>query len=151
MKCTECGAEVEHIDCTVNPREAVREFTTNCGHLISEDAAHAAWRDGVTVGPMLLPQVEGATLIGAERRRHVAEEGHTAEADADLVGDQLAWAAWCLLDRATAKNPPEQAPPVWPLPLDRWPADKTPLRRLIIAGSFIAAEIDRLLAAGETP
>lgn len=151
MNCLECGQPIGRIECGVNPRNAVREFVTDCGHLIDEDAARTAWRVGVPVGPTALPEVEGATLIGAERRRHVAEEGHTAEADAELTGDQLAWAAWCLLDRAGAKNPPEQAPSVWPLPLDRWPADKTPLRRLIIAGSFIAAEIDRRLAAGETP
>lgn len=149
MKCTGCGAEVERIDCTVNPRKAAREFRTNCGHELSEHDARAAWRLGVVIGPV--PVVDGATLVGAERVRHVSEEGHTAEKDAELTGDQLAWAAWCLLDRAAAQNPPEQAPSVWPLPLDRWPADKSPLRRLIIAGSLITAEIDRRLAAGETP
>jgi hypothetical protein len=150
VKCTGCGAEVERIECTINPRKETREFRTNCGHELTEDEARAAWRLGVEIGPV--PEVNGATLIAAERARQIAEEGHTPEKDAELTGDELAWAAWCLLDRAAALNPPEQAPPVWPERMrDRWPTDKTPQRLLTIAGALIAAEKDRRRQAGETP
>lgn len=151
MKCVDCGAEVREIVCTINPREEAREFRLNCGHQVTEDAAHAAWRGGVPVGPVPLPEVNGATLIAAERARQIAEEGHTPESDAALTGDELAWAAWCLLDRANAKNPVEQPPPVWPLPRDRWPDTNDPDRLLTIAGALIAAEKDRRRKAGETP
>jgi hypothetical protein len=151
MKCTECHAEIHDITCTINPRKAAREFRTNCGHRLTDAEAHAAWRLNVPVAPIPLPVVDGASLISAERARQIAEEGHTPDKDAELTGDQLPWAAWCFLDRAVAKNPTEQAPGVWPLPRDRWPATISPLRLLTIAAAFIAAEIDRRLAKGETP
>jgi hypothetical protein len=150
MKCVTCGAEVERMTCTIDPRRAALAFIANCGHEMTVEEARTAWR--LNIFPAnAVPVVNGATLIGAERERHAAEEGHTPESDAEFTGAQLAWAAWCLLDRAAATNPTEQAPAVWPLPRDRWPADKSATRLLIIAGSLIAAEIDRRLAAGETP
>lgn len=150
MKCSTCNAEIERITVTIDPRRAALSAVPNCGHEMTPAEANQAWRSGsIPMSP--IPAVNGATLIAAERDRQVTEEGHTPEADAELTGDQLAWSAWCLLDRAAASNPPEQAPPVWPLPRDRWPADKSPMRLLIIAGSFIAAEIDRRRASGETP
>jgi hypothetical protein len=149
MNCTECGAELQHITITVDPRTAALVFRTNCEHELSADDARAAWRAGVFTGPV--PQITGAALIAAERARQVVEEGHTEDTDATLTAGELAWAAWALLDAAGAKHPVEQAPQVWPLARDRWPADKSLLRRYIIAGALIAAEIDRHLAAGETP
>lgn len=151
MKCVECGAEIERVECVINPREEIREFRPGCGHLLTEDAARTAWRLGVPIGPQPLPEVDGASLIAAERARQIAEEGHTAESDAALTGDELAWAAWCLLDRANAKHPTEQAPPVWPLPRDRWPDTSDPDRLLTIAGALIAAEKDRRRKARQTP
>lgn len=151
MKCTGCGSEVDGITCTINPRKAVREFRTSCGHEVTEDEARTAWRLKIPLSPIPLPIVDGGNLIVAERRRHTTEEGHTPDKDAELAGSELAWSAWCLLDRAAADRPVEQAPSVWPLARDRWPATRSPLRLLIIAGSFIAAEIDRRLAKGETP
>jgi hypothetical protein len=148
MKCTDCGAEVKHIEASIDPREAALEFRTDCGHVVTADEARAAWRLQIPVGPV--PQLNGASLIDAERARQIAEEGHTADKDAALTGGQLPWASWCLLDRAVAKNPVEQAPSVWPLPPEAWPATKSPLRLLIIAGALIAAEIDRLLAKDKT-
>lgn len=149
MNCTECRAEVKRVVCFIDPQKIEHVYVINCGHRMTETEAREAWRLGISIGPV--PEINGASLINAERSRVLTEEGHTLENDAELTGDQLAWAAWCLLDRAAAENPPEQAPPVWPLPRDRWPRPKTPLRWLIIAGQFIAAEIDRRLAAGEGP
>lgn len=149
MKCTNCGAELEHITVTLDPRTAAFTFTTNCEHNLTVEEARTAYRLGVFTGPV--PDRSGAALIAAERRRQVAEEGHTADTDAALTPGELAWAAWALLDTAGAKHPVEQAPQVWTLARDKWPADKSLLRKYIIAGALIAAEIDRHLAAGETP
>lgn len=150
MKCTTCHVEIKRITVTIDPRRAALEFRANCGHELDAEEARAAWRLKIPMTP--IPDVNGATLIAAERARQVTEEGHTPEADAELTGDQLAWAAWCLLDRAAATNPTEQTPAVWPLPRDRWPRDDmSPLRLLTLAGAFVAAEIDRRLKAGETP
>jgi len=101
--------------------------------------------------PGTIIPVTGANLIGAERVRVVTDEGYSVEDDRKHTGAELAWAVWCLVDRVVAKHPTEQAPPVWPFDRSRWPRDKTPLRLLIIAGQFIAAEIDRRLEAGERP
>jgi hypothetical protein len=149
VNCPICGVPIALVTVSVDPRKAEHRFAAGCGHELTVKEARAAWRSGSAVGPV--PKIDGAALVAAERARHVAEEGHTPDQDAALTGGQLSWAAWCLLDRAGAENPPEQAPSVWPLPLDRWPTDKSSLRYLIIAASFIVAEIDRRLAAGEKP
>lgn len=151
MKCISpgCGAEIKYVECTIDPRAAALDYRTNCGHQITEAEARTAWSLHIPVGPV--PKLTGAALIDAERARQIAEEGHTPDKDAELTGGQLAWAGWSLLDRAGADNPVEQAPSVWPLPRAAWPATKSPLRLLIIAGALIAAEIDRRLAKGETP
>jgi hypothetical protein len=152
MKCLTCHSEIEHIAVTVDPRTAELAFRANCSHELSSDAAHTAWRGGkIAISPVPFPKITGASLIAAERARQITEEGHTPEADAELPSGVLAWAAWSLIDSAGADHPVEQAPAVWPLPRDRWPATTSPLRRLTIAGALIAAEIDRRRASGETP
>jgi hypothetical protein len=151
MTCPTCGAALTRVDVEIDPRRAVRQFVTNCGHLLSVEEARTAYRHGLMPRPKF-PEVTGANLFGAERDRHEIEEGHTPEADAKLVGGELAWACWALIDAALSGRTVEQAPAVWPERMrDRWPGDKPPLRKLIIAGSMLAAEVDRRLAAGETP
>jgi hypothetical protein len=149
MRCQTCGATVDRLACEVDPRRAVLVWLAGCGHLLTDHEAQTAWR---THGLRChVPDIDGPSLIAAERARHTGEEGHTPDKDAALTGGQLSWAAWSLIDRAGAKHPVEQPPSVWPLPRDRWPRTTSPLRLLIIAGSFIAAEIDRRLARGEKP
>lgn len=148
MLCTDCGAPIETVECTVDPRTVAHTFTAGCGHELAHQAAYQAWTGGLR---WYVPPLRGSTLIDAERRRHTSEEGYTPETDAQHTGNELPWAAWCLLDRAAADvDPAHDGPPAtWPLPRDRWPRATDPLRLLIIAGSFIAAEIDRRLAARE--
>lgn len=151
MKCSTCNTEIERITVTVDPRRAALSAVPDCGHEMTPDEANQAWRShSIPMSP--IPAVNGATLIAAERGRQVTEEGHTLEADAELVGGELAWAVWALIDTALSERQVEQAPSVWPERLrGDWPADKSKVRKLIIAGALIAAEIDRLRADGETP
>lgn len=151
MICPTCSTMILRVDVSIDPRLAVRQFVTDCGHQLSIEQARAAYRRGLMPRPKI-PDVSGATLFEAERARHLGEEGHTPEADADLVGSELAWACWALIDAALSGREVEQAPSVWPERLrGDWPTDKSPLRLLIIAGSMLCAEVDRRLAAGETP
>jgi hypothetical protein len=147
MNCPECGDPITAVTCSINARTWEREFTTSCGHQLTRDQALAVY----VVQPFHVPEINGTNLIGAERARHAAEEGHTSDSDAQLTAGELAWAAWCLIDAPGAEHPSGQAPGVWPLPRDRWPNTTDPGRLLQIAGSFIAAELDRRLTAGETP
>lgn len=93
----------------------------------------------------------GVDLIALERRRQLQVEGWTAEHDDAHDDEELSVAAACyavaglnnieVVDRGT---------------VDAWPWDEIwdkreqhpRLRRLVIAGALIAAEIDRLLRAG---
>jgi hypothetical protein len=149
--CPTCRAPLTRVDVEIDPRLAVRRFVTGCGHELAIEHARDAYRRGLMPRPRI-PEVSGSTLFEAERARHIAEEGHTPEDDADLVGSELAWACWALIDAALSGRAVEQAPAVWPERLrGDWPQDMSPLRRLIVAGSMLAAEVDRRLAAGETP
>jgi hypothetical protein len=151
LVCGTCGQPVTRVEVEIDPRRAERQFITQCGHLLAVDEARTAYRRGLMPRPRF-PEVNGATLFGAERDRHLTEEGHTPEADAKLIRAELAWACWALVDAALSGRTVEQAPAVWPDRMrDRWPGDKSPLRKLIIAGSMLAAEVDRRRAAGETP
>jgi hypothetical protein len=151
MLCTDCGARIEHVQCSIDPRAAAHRFTAGCGHDVAYEDARRLWRtEGLR---WHVPPLRGSTLIDAERARHTSEEGYTPESDAQHTGNELPWAAWCLLDRAAKDaDPAHTGPPAtWPLPRDRWPRTSDPLRLLVIAGSFIAAEIDRRLTAREKP
>jgi hypothetical protein len=148
--CDTCHQTIRAVEGLVNPRVAQLDFVAGCGHYISAEEARTAYRQGAHV---VVPTINGATLIGAERTRQHAEEGHTGHADAALESGELAWSAWALLDRVGVPDDGAAAGPpmMWPLPAERWPGDKSALRLLIIAGAFIAAEIDRRLANGERP
>lgn len=151
MICTDCSTGIGHVDVIIDPRLAERQFVADCGHLLEIEQARIAWRQGLIPRPAI-PEVTGTTLFAAERLRHFTEEGHTVDADAELVGSELAWACWALIDAALSGRQVEQAPSVWPERLrGDWPQEMSPLRRLIVAGSMLAAEVDRRLAAGETP
>ena len=92
--------------------------------------------------------MSGADLIGAERLRQVTAKGYTPEHDAEHVRGELAragavYALWAV--KAGGVNPYD--------PMKYWPPDwrfkgGAPLDYLAKAGALIAAEIDRLIAAG---
>jgi hypothetical protein len=150
MRCTECDAPIRAVRCDLDPRTAAHRFTASCGHDVAIEAARHLWTAGMR---WEVPPRTGARLIDAERRRHTSEEGYDAAVDAEHTSNELPWSAWCLLDRAAKDADPAHAgpPATWPLPRDRWPRTDDPLRLLIIAGSFIAAEIDRRLAERTEP
>lgn len=101
----------------------------------------------------------GVDLIALERRRQVQVEGWTAAHDDQHDAGQMAVAAACyaaagndeVVVSAFAGFGGERA-----VFEDAWPWDEkwdkreqhTNLRRLVIAGALLAAEIDRLLRAG---
>lgn len=96
----------------------------------------------------------GAALIGQERIRQIAAEGHTAQADSGYDGNELAWAAYCYLERAAQDRLPQpdpSTPHVWPLDRGRWRPKPSRIRNLTIAAALIAAEIDRRWNEGERP
>lgn len=91
----------------------------------------------------------GADLVVAERLRQIEEEGHTPETDRQHAGNELAWAAWCYLDRAAnmaADNQDAPAvPTMWPLRGSEWKPKDTVQRNLVVAAALIVAELDRRL------
>lgn len=116
-----------------------------CGHEMDETFGKmAAQHFGVPV-----PQLTGAALTAAERRRQIVEEGHYPDADAGR--SDLAWMAWSLVDRAVHGGLDEATPPLmWP-PDREWAPGRTPIRALVIAAALLCADIDRRLAKGERP
>lgn len=102
---------------------------------------------------------DGVSLIAAERKRHVEEEGWTAEHDARHVAGEIAIAAAVYaLPEVERRELPyydpqyggDGSPLLWP-----WPGWYKPRRddrvcELVKAGALIAAEIDRLLSVGES-
>ncbi len=94
----------------------------------------------------------GAELIAAERRRQVDVEGWTPEHDVEHYEDDLALAAACyaLPPLPVGRGYGEDRPPfMWPWSARWWkPTPHDRVRELVKAGALIAAEIDRLQAAG---
>lgn len=149
--CPICGMRLRGADGYVDPKTAERRFTARpCGHTLDDQQAVAVRREGL---PVEVPHVDGATLIAAEVGRARAEEGFLPEHDAQHASNELAWAAWCYLDRAVGEHDPAdtEPPSMWPWEPKWWKPGKSPLRLLIIAGGLIASEIDRRLARGEKP
>lgn len=113
------------------------------------------------------PTSRGVSLIAAERLRQVEEKGFTQERDAGYTGQELAWAATYyaipeaiivrmkpnfpvdnIMDAEITVNPDLFYPAAW---LSQYANrnKETRLRELVVAGALLAAEIDRILAAGE--
>jgi hypothetical protein len=149
--CPRCGVRLRGADGYVDPRTALRRFTARpCGHPLDSGQAVSVRREGL---PVEFPRLDGATLIAAERDRQPAEEGFSAEHDAQHGSGELAWAAWAYIDRAVGQHDPSdvEPPSMWPWSKAWWKPGRSPMRLLIIAGALIAAEIDRRLAEGEKP
>lgn len=144
--CPVCDTPIARVTTSIDPQEVAHVFTAGCGHQIDPDVAAALWRDGYR---WTVPVIDGASLFAAERDRHVNVEGFTAEHDATHGPEGLPWAAWSYVDAAVNDTGATfvEPPTMWPWHADRWKVEATPLRRLIIAGSLLAAEIDRRLLA----
>lgn len=102
---------------------------------------------------------DGVSLIAAERRRQVTEEGWTPEHDAGHTTGELARAAACYAQPAEARELRgraanvsasrgawyEDIPDDWPWHPGYWkPRPDDRVHELVKAGALIAAEIDRL-------
>lgn len=147
MKCGTCQTPIIGIDASVDARRLDLRLTAQCGHEVSPGQARLLWSEGMR---WTLPVIDGASLLAAERYRQMHDEGFTAEHDAALDPNDLTWAAWCLLDAAASDQPRVETPKMWPEGAGEWKPDHPDLRRLVIAGALIAAQIDRLLRKGRT-
>lgn len=146
-RCPHCDSPVDGLTVNPDPRTAQTVHRLDpCAHTVDRATALGMYEAGVPVKSMT--PVDGAALIRAEVAR-VRERGtHTPESDAEQDAGELAWAAWCLLDRMNHPDS-DEVPAMWPYEPERWKPGQTPLRSLVVAGGFIAAEIDRRLQAGE--
>lgn len=98
---------------------------------------------------------DGATLIALERSRQIAVEGYTHQHDDEHCDGELAHAAAAYAVDATGYeshpgailNGMGPSKPLWPWGKEWWKPSDDPIRTLVKAGAFIAAEIDRLQRA----
>lgn len=92
------------------------------------------------------PQITGAELIVAERRRQIDGEGWSATHDDDEHDDGgLLGAAFCYVDQVLRNKDTDALPGrSWPWNSSWWKPSADPVRNLVKAGALIAAEIDRL-------
>ena len=96
--------------------------------------------------------MDGISLIAAERKRQIEQEGWTLEHDTGYTHGELAGAGSAYAMSAAAAlasgitTPIKAPPPFFRFGVDFW-KPTTPLRDLVKAGALIAAEIDRLLRA----
>jgi hypothetical protein len=141
--CIECGQVIAAVTAHVDAQTIEHRFVTGCGHDLDADLARDLWRRGYRWDQ---PAIDGPALIGAERVRQVIVEGYSPEHDAEH-DDALPWAAWAYIDAAMHPTSDGGPPAAWPWPVEAWNAEASPLRRLVIAGALVAAEIDRRLLA----
>lgn len=91
---------------------------------------------------------DGVSLIAAERRRQMEQEGWTPSHDDEHDGGELARAAEAYLFRYD-EGADSTIPGMWPGGWHHrwWKPSADPIRNLVKAGALIAAEIDRLQRA----
>jgi hypothetical protein len=97
---------------------------------------------------------QGAALVSMERLRQIEHEGHDPAGDHAYEGNELAWAAYCYLERAAQDRLPQadsSVPHVWPLARSAWKPKDSRVRNLVIGAALVVAEVDRLLDLGEVP
>lgn len=92
----------------------------------------------------------GIELIAEERERQISKEGWTATHDDEYVNGELAEAAHCYAATSVYSAKGWDVKRViqylsWPWDIDWWKPSPNPIRNLVKAGAFIAAEIDRRL------
>ena len=92
----------------------------------------------------IVPMIDGASLIAAERARQVTEESHDTLTDMRHTQEELVEGAivYAAFDRSTTVH-------LWPAALGEFKPG-SPIKNLKRAGALLAAEIDRRLARGET-
>jgi len=110
--------------------------------------------------------MNGIELIATERKRQIDEEGWDSDHDSRHLNDELSWAAICYAapeemiargDIDISNKRYGDIPSNYiscSIPFDPWPWDTLydkrkkhgRLKKLIIAGALIAAEIDRIQA-----
>jgi len=86
---------------------------------------------------------DGATRIADERRRVLESEGFDLAHDLSYKRGELVYAGLSYLKEAVDMDGIFS----WPFPTEWWKPSDDPVRNLEKAGQFIAAEIDRILAA----
>lgn len=146
VACPACGVVGTHIRSTPDPRTGEQAHRVQpCGHEVDKDTAMALWEAGLNVSAQA---VDGAGLIRSKVAKDRLDKGRTRERDTGYTDGELAWGAWCILDRM---NHPEieEPPAMWPEALGEWKPGLAPLHALVNVGALIASEIDRLLAERE--
>lgn len=88
-----------------------------------------------------MPTESGADLIAVERGHQVFVRGYSPEHDDQWTVSELVKAAVCYAWEAVA---PRNNSLEWPWGKSAWKPSTSPIRNLVKAGAFIAAEIDRL-------
>jgi hypothetical protein len=92
----------------------------------------------------------GISLISAERKRQIEEEGWTPQHDDEHDNYEMSSAACCYAQMGRGgpySNPTAGKPPRgWPIRWGDgwWKPNPDPIKNLVKAGALIAAEIDRL-------
>lgn len=86
--------------------------------------------------------MDGTHLISAERRRVISSEGYTKQHDLVHNDQELIDAALAYIFIVLGND--SGADSLWPFEDDGFKPVDDPIRNLVIAGQFIAAEIDRL-------
>lgn len=101
-----------------------------------------------------LDPTPGALLVTAERSRQITDEGYDPRHDREQPGNELAWGAFCYLERAAQTRLPQDDPSIphlWPWTRALWKPKPSRIRNLVRAAALIVAEIDRALSVGERP
>lgn len=93
----------------------------------------------------------GVGLIATERQRQIDAEGYDATHDVQHTDGSLARAAaaYALQGSSPDLRIQDAAAWLWPWNRNEYNPAPDPIRNLVRAGALIAAEIDRLYAAGE--
>jgi hypothetical protein len=96
----------------------------------------------------------GIELVANERARQIADEGFTAEHDAQHVnGEMMRAALGYLLElrvrRTHGGKPRKNIPPGWPWDKASWKPTKDEIRQLTKVGALVVAELDLLLSQQE--
>jgi hypothetical protein len=97
----------------------------------------------------------GAERITKERQRHFEVEGWTPNHDDQHACGEMSQAASCyaMIANAQCRWQDHQidmsVPAIWPWETEWWKPKDNPIRNLEIAGSLLAAEIDRLQRLNE--
>jgi DNA polymerase III epsilon subunit-like protein len=135
---------------TVRTALACLSSMIRCGESFTEESTELLEAAKGSIKEIDMVMRGGFSLIIDERLRQVTAEGWTPEHDAQHTGGELAWAAACYAaPQAILRKVGHVIGDAWPWHKrfdKRGKHDR--LRRLVIAGALIAAEIDRMSIGG---